>query len=143
MLRGLVVLVLLANGAFFAWSRGWLQPWLPPPLASERDPSRVAAQLKPESITVLGPKAAASVAAGAAARAAAEQCLQLGPYSESELAATERLLEGAGIPREAWARRELAGEAARLSVLKLDKTTPALREQLRALGFNGQACTGA
>jgi hypothetical protein len=142
MLRGLVVLVLLANALFYAWSQGWLQPWLPPPLSSERDPSRVAAQLRPETITVLGPQAAASVAAAAAraATAAAEQCVQLGPYGEPDAAATERLLEGAGIGRDVWARREVPGEPGRLMTLRLERTSPALREQLKALGFSAQGC---
>ena len=66
MLRGLVILLLVANAAFLAWSRGWLDPLLPPPGAGEREPERLARQQRPDRITVLSPKAAQ------AARAAAE-----------------------------------------------------------------------
>ena len=59
MLRGLLVLLLLANGVFFAWTQGWLAPLLPP-RADPREPERLAAQLRPELITVLSAKAASA-----------------------------------------------------------------------------------
>ena len=59
MLRALVVVLLLANAGFFAWSQGWLAPLLPP-RADLREPDRMAAQFKPELVTVLTPKAAST-----------------------------------------------------------------------------------
>jgi hypothetical protein len=46
MLRTLVLLLLLANGGFFAWTQGWLDPVLPP-RSEQREPERLAAQLGP------------------------------------------------------------------------------------------------
>ncbi|MDE1948617.1 MAG: hypothetical protein KGI35_08395, partial [Burkholderiales bacterium] len=60
MLRALVVLLLLANLLFFLWTRGTLAPALPPPHQGEREPERLAAQLHPEAIRVLTPKAASA-----------------------------------------------------------------------------------
>jgi hypothetical protein len=65
MLRGLVFLLLLANALFFAWTSGWLAPILPGPQAGEREPERLARQVRPERITVLSPKAAALAASAA------------------------------------------------------------------------------
>lgn len=135
MLRALVVLVLLANAAFFAWTQGWLSPWVSSPLLGERDPARLAAQVRPETVTVLSPKAAsAALQAARAASAAAgegEQCMQLGPFGDSDATSTENQLIAAGVPREAITRAELPGEGNRF-VLRIEKTTPTLRLQLRA-----------
>ncbi len=57
MLRAIVVLLLAANVVFFAWTQGWLAPLAQPPLSSEREPDRMRQQVRPESVTVLGPKA--------------------------------------------------------------------------------------
>ena len=50
MLRALVLVLLLANAAWWAWSQGWLPPSaLPfPTEAGQREPQRVAAQQRPE-----------------------------------------------------------------------------------------------
>jgi len=70
-----VLLLLAANLAFFAWTRGWLGPVLLPPMSSEREPERLSQQVRPEAITVLSPAAAEAArraeAASEAARAAA------------------------------------------------------------------------
>lgn len=101
MLRALVLLVLLANGLFFAWARGWLGDG---PRHAEREPQRLLAQVKPEAVNVLPPTTAS--AAVQAARAAARLCLEAGPFDASDLSAAEATLIAAQLPAEAWQRQE-------------------------------------
>ena len=116
MLRTLVLLLLLANGLFFAWSQGWLAPLLPP-RSDAREPERLAQQLRPELITVLTPKAAseasatvATAATAASAAAATHEaeppplCLEAGPFSEAAAAAAENVLSQHGVPDGGVAR---------------------------------------
>lgn len=65
MLRALVVVLLLANLAFFAWMHGWLNSVVGVDPAGEREPQRLNAQVQPNTIRVLGqqPGGAASVPA--------------------------------------------------------------------------------
>ncbi len=75
MLRLLVILLVLANGAFWAWSQGalsWLEPLLPAPASAEREPERLAKQVRAQNIVVLNPKAAAQAANAANAAQAAQ-----------------------------------------------------------------------
>jgi hypothetical protein len=65
MLRALVLVLLVANGFVFAWSQGWLSPLLQPPGVAEREPERLLQQVRPDSITVLSPAAAALAASQA------------------------------------------------------------------------------
>ncbi len=102
MLRVVVALLLLANLAFFGWARGWLAPAVPPPRHGDREPQRLAAQVRADAVTVLAPKAAD--AAVRAARAAAAICLQAGPLLENEFAAAEAALAPAQLPEGAWLR---------------------------------------
>lgn len=102
MLRVVVALLLLANLAFFGWARGWFEPSMPPPHHGEREPQRLAAQVRPDAVIVLAPKAAS--AAIAAARAAAAVCLQAGPLSEAEIGAAEAALAPAQLPDGSWQR---------------------------------------
>lgn len=64
MLRLLVALLLAANLAFLVWSNGWLEPWLGGPMAGQREPERLKLQVRPESVTVLSPRAASAAVAG-------------------------------------------------------------------------------
>lgn len=52
MLRLIVLLLLLANGAYFAWSQGYLQAWGQGPV-QQSEPQRLDQQIKPEAIRVL------------------------------------------------------------------------------------------
>lgn len=99
MLRAAVVLVIAANLLFFAWARGWLAPVVAPPHAGEREPERLAAQIRPELVRLLPPEAAAS------ARLA---CLEAGPFSEGDTGIAEATLLGAGVPAAAWRREAVA-----------------------------------
>lgn len=103
MWRAVAAVLLLANLAFFAWTRGWLG--LPAPDDREREPQRLAAQHRPEVVTVLLPTAAS--AAVTAARDAARACLEAGPFDGeggAELAAAEGALAQAQLPASAWQR---------------------------------------
>src|SRR5688572_30022331 len=52
MLRLIVLLLLLANGGFYAWSQGLLQAWGVGP-AQQSEPQRLAQQVRPEAVRVL------------------------------------------------------------------------------------------
>lgn len=67
MLRLLAAVLLAANVAFFAWTQGWLSPWAMPPMSSEREPERIATQVRPETVTLLSPEAAAAARQAASA----------------------------------------------------------------------------
>ncbi len=96
MLRAVVALLLLANLAFFAWTRGALAPGFPPPRHGEHEPERITAQLNPQLVVVLAPTAAS--AAVVAARAAAARCMEAGPLGENDIVAAEALLATALTP---------------------------------------------
>ena len=96
MLRLLAAALVVANLLFFVWARGWLAPAWPAPRHGEREPERMAAQVNPQAVTVLPPKAAS--AALTAARATASVCLQAGPYAVPDLAAAEAALAPAQLP---------------------------------------------
>lgn len=65
MLRALVVVLLLANLAFFAWMHGWLNAVVGVDPAGEREPQRLNAQVQPNTIRVLGQPAGAASAPAA------------------------------------------------------------------------------
>ena len=57
MLRALVVALLIANGLFFAWSQGWLDRLTGVPAHGDREPQRLASQVRPELVQVWRPGA--------------------------------------------------------------------------------------
>lgn len=71
MLRALVILLLLANLGFLAYTQGWLDEIIgAEPDSAQREPHRLARQVSPEKIRLLSPKAASAALAEAAASAA-------------------------------------------------------------------------
>jgi hypothetical protein len=102
LLRTLAVALLLANLVFFSWARGWFAPLLPAPRQGEREPERLAAQVLPETITLL--PASGPGAASQAARAALPVCLEAGPLDEAGLSAGEAALAAAQLPDGSWGR---------------------------------------
>jgi hypothetical protein len=99
MLRLLVLLLVLANAGYWAWTHGWLPAgWLPPPADGEheREPARLAAQVRPETIELLGE--------GEARRLARSLCLQAGPFDEAQWPAAEAAALRAGLGSVNWLR---------------------------------------
>jgi hypothetical protein len=105
MLRALAALLLLANLLFFVWTQGWLSPLVPAPHQGEREPERLAAQVRPEIIQIITPQAAS--AAVAAAVAAAAVCLEAGPFNDAEVGVAEAALVAASVPAAAVERRDV------------------------------------
>lgn len=116
MLRWIVLLLVVANLAFWSWSHGWLAgPFGFGPMV-QTEPHRPAQQLRPELVRVLPPPAASAAltqASAAAEQAAAEQaaaaqraslvCLEAGPYAGAALDAVEQAL-AAVLPARGWVR---------------------------------------
>jgi hypothetical protein len=105
MLRVLLGLLLVANLLLLAWAQGWLGAVLPPPSGGEREPGRIAAQVRPDLVVVLGARAAS--AAVGVARSAERLCLEAGPFSDADVAAAEAALAAAALPAGSWQREQV------------------------------------
>ncbi|MBA3624337.1 MAG: hypothetical protein H0W48_07780 [Methylibium sp.] len=111
MLRALVLVLLLANAGFWVWRQGWLAPLhgaIGAHPEGEREPGRMARQVRPERVEILTPEAASAAQrlARAAAAPPATVCLEAGPYTATELAAVQPALQAAW-PGGTWAVREI------------------------------------
>ncbi|TFZ06817.1 SPOR domain-containing protein [Ramlibacter henchirensis] len=142
MLRLFVVLLLLANGVYYAWAEGLLLQWGFGPLP-QREPHRIAQQIRPEDIRVLPPDEARRIeSAGGAGRPA--ECLQMGPFDEAMAEPLRQTL--APWPSASW-RLEPVAEPGRWIVYmgKYPDTQSVERKkgQLRQIGVAFEALTNA
>ncbi|RYY85771.1 MAG: SPOR domain-containing protein [Comamonadaceae bacterium] len=92
MLRLIVLLLLLANGGFYAWSQGLLLPWGVGP-TQQSEPQRLDQQLRPEALRVLRPDELRRVEAVIAQAPRPPECLQAGPLDDTLVGALRPLLE--------------------------------------------------
>lgn len=116
MLRWFVLVLLLANLAFWAWSEGWFVAPLGMGPAVQREPTRLAQQVQPDSIRVLPPEAVKAALAGVASAptpAPALKCLEAGPFAPAALERAEQVLASA-VPGGGWIRasREIGAQYA-------------------------------
>ena len=145
MLRWLVVTLLFANLAFFAWTRGQV-------LRAEREPDRHAQQVRPEAVRLLPPPrktstdsaadaassadfsaSAATTADATASSPAATRCFEAGPFNSAEAAAAEAALAAspaASVLEQRWSRisTEVPGKLGAASAvhhLRIEAATPA------------------
>lgn len=110
MLRFLVLLLLLANGAYFAWAGGYLASIGLAP-AVQAEPLRLQAQIKPEAIRLLNATEAKRVETLAATPAPKPpECLQTALLTESQASAVRTA--AANLPANSWSL-ENATESAR------------------------------
>lgn len=93
MLRLTVLLLLLANAAYLAWSQNLLAPWGIAP-AQQSEPQRLGQQIRPQALRILNSDEARRVEAASAAPApSAHECLQAGLLEEAQLAVLRQVLE--------------------------------------------------
>lgn len=97
MLRLALALLLLANGAYFAWSHEWLGVLGLAPVRQD-EPQRLAQQIRPEGLRLLGAEEARRLQAAPATAAA--ECLQAGLFDERQAAALREAL--APLPAGSW-----------------------------------------
>jgi hypothetical protein len=90
MLRLSVLLLLLANAGYFAWSQGLLRAWGLAP-AQQSEPHRVRQQINPQSLRILEDEEARRQDTAATALKPVE-CLQAGPFEEPQMAALAQAL---------------------------------------------------
>lgn len=100
MLRLLVVVLLLANLAFYAWTQGLLDNVIGVRAQGDREPERLSRQVRPETIRVL--PAASAVAVAAAVPETPPVCLEAGPYTTAQIGAAEGVLQTV-LPAGSWA----------------------------------------
>jgi hypothetical protein len=98
MLRLLVLALLLANAAYFAWAQGLLAAWGAAP-AQQAEPQRLEQQIKPEAVRLLNPDEVKRLDTTAATRPA--ECLQAGPLDEGLTGNVRQALES--WPPGSWA----------------------------------------
>ena len=99
MLRLLVLLLLLANAAFYAWSHGLLLAWGAGP-TQQSEPQRLAQQIRPEAVKVLAPAELRQAETLAAQTPRPPECLQTPALDLAQIAPLRQLL--AGWPQGSW-----------------------------------------
>lgn len=90
MLRLTVLLLLLANAAYFVWSQGVLAPWGLAP-AQQSEPQRVEQQIQPQLVRVLGSDEARRLQGTSGAKP--QECLQAGLFADAQVASLKQALE--------------------------------------------------
>jgi hypothetical protein len=139
MLRLTVLLLLLANAAFFGWSQGLLAPWGLAP-AQQSEPQRLQQQIRPQAVRILsGDEAKLLDLAANTPGGSPQECLQAGVFEDRQVAALKPLLDrwpvGSWFFEPASEPGELRGQ-----ILKLPAVDDSLRprvEELRA-ALNGK-----
>jgi hypothetical protein len=143
MLRFFVILLLLANGAYFAWSRGYLAVLGLAPV-SQSEPGRMQAQIKPDAVRLIGSNDVRRMEVAATTPppppAKPPECLQ-SPLLTEKLAQAVRTAAEA-LPSGSWAL-DSAEEPARWIVYMGKYTAPELlakkKAELRQLGVDYEA----
>jgi hypothetical protein len=116
MLRLLVLLIVLANGLYWAWTQGWLREMGLTPV-QQAEPQRVAQQIRPDSIRLLTAEEAARPDAVVAASPLAPpppECLQTTLLDDRQVAALRPQLDTL-LPIGSWSL-EAGTESARWMV---------------------------
>ena len=99
MLRLTVLLLVLANAAFYAWSHGMLRVLGLAP-AQQSEPHRLEQQIKPQSLRILRGEEARRLETASGGLAKGAECLQAGPFEEAQLAGLKQAL--APWPAGSW-----------------------------------------
>ena len=137
MLRLFVLLLVLANGLYFAWSQGLLRAYGFAPVV-QAEPQRLAQQIRPEALRVLTPAEVQRVQAQLAADQAPKECLMAGPLDDTQATSVRNAL-GSALPAEAWSLEPVVIPARWMVYMGRFADAEAVekkRAELRALGVS-------
>lgn len=139
MLRLTVLLLLLANGLFFAWSQGLLLAWGVGP-SQQAEPQRLLQQIRPETVRVLQAEELRRVEAQLSQGPRPPECLASPMLQEAQVAALRSALQA--WPAGSWAL-EAVTEPARWIVYMGPypgvEQVARKRAELRQLGISFEA----
>ena len=114
MLRFAVLSLLLINGLYFAWSQGLLRAYGYAPM-EQREPQRLAQQIRPEAWHLLSPEELRRTESAARVASKPAECLMAGLFDEERSAALRLALERSSLPPGSWSLAD-ASEPARWTV---------------------------
>jgi hypothetical protein len=100
MLRFIVLLLVLVNGTYYAWSQGLLRAygWAP---VEQSEPQRLKQQIRPETIRILSAEETRRVEVAAQTPVRPPECLQAGLLDDAQVETLRRVLETA-LPPGTW-----------------------------------------
>jgi hypothetical protein len=148
MLRALVLLLVLANGGYFAWSQGLLRPYGFAP-AAVSEPHRMEQQVRPDAIQVLSADEVKKIEAAASAPVVAApvgECLQAGLFNEAQATALKQAFAGGGWPDGSWLLEPAVEPARWMVYMGKFPSADALakkRAELSGLNIKAESVTGA
>ena len=159
MLRFVVLALVLANAAYYAYSHGLLAAYGFAP-ATQAEPQRLTQQIRPEALRLLNPQEAAQLDgaaapaqaiasagsnananANASARASSTECLQVGLVSDEQIAALREKLASA-LPQNSWVIESTLVPARWLVYMGKYSSSEAVlkkKAELRGLGVSFEA----
>lgn len=139
MLRLIVLLLLLANALFYAWSQGYLLAWGTGP-TQQSEPQRLAQQVRPQSVQVLTAEELRRLESQFAQDPRPPECLASPMLAEAEVASLRTVLDS--FPPGTWSL-EQAVEPARWLVYMGPypgvEQVARKRAELRQLGVSFEA----
>ncbi len=97
MLRLFVLLLILVNGVYFAWSAGLLRAAGFAPV-QQQEPQRMGQQIKSEALRVLTPQEFKRVEGQVQADLVPKECLLAGPFDDAQAGVLRQALEAALAP---------------------------------------------
>lgn len=109
MLRLLVLLLVLLNALYYAWSHRMLAPYGYAPV-QQSEPERLSQQIRPQALTILTNEQARQIDAAARTADRAALCLLAGPFDEAQATALRQAVT-AVLPAGSWALEEVVEPA--------------------------------
>lgn len=144
LLRSVVLLLVLLNGVYFAWTQSWLQAldWTP---AQQAEPHRLAQQIRPDALHILSAQELRQFEASLRTPAKPAECLQAGLFDVVQETALSHALQS-GLPSGSWTL-EPGVEPARWIVYMGKYPSPEVlakkRQELAALNLKMEALQNA
>jgi hypothetical protein len=143
MLRLIVLLLLLANGSFFAWSQGLLLAWGLGPV-QQAEPQRLQQQVRPETVRVLQPEDLRRIETQVAQGPRPPECLATPALDDSQISVLRTTLEN--WPAGSWSFDALTEPARWIIYMGRYAGVEQVarkRAELRQLGVSFEALTNA